>query len=476
VRPRTDRRAFLAGSLALGFARSAQAEELPVAVVGLGERGRAHLQALRRVPGVRVVALCDADEAALTRVAREGEAGGRPALYGDFRHLFAREDVAAVVLATPDHWHALMTIQACLAGTDVFVESPATHSFLEGERVLHFARSTGRIVQCGFQARSSPGLRAALAFLRAGELGVPRFLHGVCFHPRASIGRVRGNQRIPETVDYDLWCGPAPLAPLRRERLHGDWRWAWATGNGELGARGAHVLDLARAALGSDALPLSITSVGGRYALADDGETPNTQFVYYEFEPAPLLVELRGLPRDAQARLGGWAAGMDQLEGLSEGVLVECEGGSLRLSCAGSAAAFDRSGRELRRWDGGGDVLGNWLEALRTRRVEELDCELETGLRSSALVQLGQASLRVGATRTSSEVQAELEPSHRLSEAFGRMRLHLVANGLVLDELRFTLGPCLVPDPSANCFRDHERANALLAGKHREPYVLPLPG
>jgi hypothetical protein len=102
-----------------------------------------------------------------------------------------------------------------------------------------------------------------------------------------------------------------------------------------------------------------------------------------------------------------------------------------------------------------------------------LACELEAGLRSSAFIHLGQASLRVGASRSSSEVQKELEPSHRLSEAFGRLRLHLVANGLDLERARYTLGPCLLPDASSNCFQDNARANALLAGSHRKPYVLP---
>lgn len=468
---RPDRRSFLAGSLAAGWLRARQGDELGVGVIGLGERGLELLRALRTMPGVRVVALCDVDESALARAARE--LGTRTAAYGDYRHLLERQDVAAVVLATPDHWHALQTIHACQAGKDVYVESPASHSFLEGERMLAAARASGRLVQCGFQSRASPALRAALEWLRAGELGPLRFVHGVCFHARPSIGRASGNQRVPESVDYDLWCGPAPLAPLRRVRLHQDWRWSWSTGNGELGARGAHVLDLARAVLDSDALPASVTSVGGRFLVDDDGETPNTQFVYYECEPVPLLVEVRGLPREARARVGDWAAGMDQLEGLSEGVLAECEGGTLRLECAGRAVAVDRAGRELRRFDEGGELLTGWIAAVRERQPAALACELEVALRSSALIHLGQASLRVGASRSSAEVQRELEHSSRLSEAFGRMRLHLAANGLDLEATRYTLGPCLLPDPSANCFHDHARANALLAGKHREPYTLP---
>jgi len=198
--------------------------------------------------------------------------------------------------------------------------------------------------------------------------------------------------------------------------------------------------------------------------------------VHFEFEAGPILLELRGLPRDARARAGEWEAGMDSYEGLALGVFVECEGGSLRLPLQGPALALGRDGRELRRFEGEGELLLEWLGALRVRRREALSCELETALRSSALVHLATASHRVGSALASEDLQRELASSARLTEAFGRMRLHLAGHGLDLTRARFTLGPCLVPDRSANCFRDHAAANALLAGQHREPWGLPAPG
>ena len=469
-----DRRTFLrlaalSGVSATGLGRQ---EELRLAVIGLNGRGGELLRRLLALPAVRVVALCDVDEVVLGRATRQArEAGARPAGYVDFRHVLARADVEAVVLATPDHWHALQTVLACRAGKDVFVESPASHSFLEGERMLAAARESGRLVQVGFQRRADPAVREALAFLHAGELGAPRAVRALCYRARPSIGRAAGNQPIPDSLDYDLWCGPAPLEPLRRLRLHGDWRWNWSTGNGELGAEGAHVLDLARAVLASEVLPLSVTSVGGRYLVDDDGQTPNTQFVHFEFEAAPILFEVRGLPRDARARAGDWEAGMETYEGLSLGVVAECEGGTLRLPLRGAAVALARDGRELRRFEGEGDLLLEWLAALRERRAEALPSELEPALRSSALVHFAAASHRVGRALASEELQQDLAHSERLTEAFGRMRLHLAGHGLDLTGERFTLGPCLVPDRSANCFRDHEAANALLVGQHREPWV-----
>lgn len=471
-----DRRTFLraAALSGLGLASAGRQEELRLAVIGLNARGGELLRRLLDLPDVRIVALCDVDELVLGRAVRLArEAGARPATYADFRHVLARADVQAVVLATPDHWHALQTVLACRAGKDVFVEAPATHSFLEGERMLAAAREHARLVQVGFQRRADPGVRAALEFLHAGELGAPRAARAICHRARPSIGRAQGNQPIPDTLDYDLWCGPAPLEPLRRLRLHGDWRWNWHTGNGELGAEGAHVLDLARAALATELLPLSVTSVGGRYLLDDDGQTPNTQFVHFEYEAAPILLEVRGLPRDARARAGDWEAGMETIDGLALGVLVECEGGSLKLPLRGPAVASARDGRELRRFEGEGDLLLEWLGALRERRLEALSAELEAALRSSALVHLAVASHGVGSALASEDLQRELAHSSRLTEAFGRMRLHLAGHGLDLASARFTLGPCLVPDRSANCFHDHSAANARLRGTHREPWQLP---
>lgn len=459
-----------------GFALSgARVQEPPgIAVIGLKGRGKELLMRLLQPPRVRLVALCDVDEVVLAGASRLARSvGARPALYNDFRHVLARADVEAVVIATPDHWHAVQTVLACQAGKDVFVEAPASHSFLEGERMLAAARQHGRLVQVGFQRRADPAVRAALTHLRTGELGAIQAVRGVCYRARPSIGRAQGNQPIPDALDYDLWCGPAPLEPLRRLSLHGDWRWNWHTGNGALGSEGAHVFDLARFALGSELLPLSVTSVGGRYLVEDDGQTPNTQFVHLEFEDAPILIELRGLPRDARARSGDWEAGMDVHDGLSLGVNVECEGGRLHLPLRGTPVALARDGRELKRFEGEGDLLVEWLDALPERRVEALSSELEVALRSTALVHLSVASQRVGVALDSEEIQRELASSERLTEAFGRMRLHLAGHGLDLASARFTLGPCLVPDRSANCFHDHAAANTLLTGRHREPWVLP---
>jgi predicted dehydrogenase len=472
------RRSFLGGGLALAGARvprlARPSDEWRVAVIGLNGRGAEHADALRALPGVRIVALCDVDDAVLLRESRRlRERDQRPGLHTDLDEVLERRDVDAVTLATPNHWHALQTIWACQAGKDVYVETPATHSFGEGERVLAAARKHGRIVHAGLQARTSPAIREALAWLRGGNLGATTLVRGLVYKPRPSIGKVKGLQKIPETIDYDRWCGPAPLLPLRRANLHGDWHWSFATGDGELGNQGVHQLDVARWVLGAVDLPPSVTSLGARLGYDDDGETPNAQLVFYAFEPVPILFEVRGLPRNSAAQKGEWVAGMDQFLGVKVGVVVHCEAGTLRINGESGAFACDATGREIHRWEQRGDPLATWVAACQSRKPEDLGVELEAGVRSSALVHLGNASQRLARSLPKQELMAELASSSTLTPACQLLLEHLDANGIDLAKQELALGPCLVLDQGRQCVRDDAAANALLAGSHREPYVLP---
>ena len=478
------RRSLLGASVAaLGARRvprlARSSDALRVGVAGLNGRGAEHLAALRALPDVRVVALCDVDEQVLARELRKMRERRREVeVHVDLRRLLERDDVDALVLATPNHWHALQTIWACQAGKDVFVESPVTHAFAEGARVASAARAHSRIVQSGLQARASPALAAAIEWVRAESLGALELVRALDYEARPSIGKTKENRRVPEVVDYDLWCGPAPLVPLRRAELHRDWRWNWGSGDGELGNRAAHVLDVARWVLGAEALPHSVLSLGARLGYADDGETPNTQLVHYAFEPVPLVLEVRGLPASAKAQAGDWSAGMDDYLGVRVGVVVHCERGTLRihLDAPGSGAAaiaYDDQGKEIRRWEERGECLSGWLAACRTRRAEELAAGIEVGVRSGALVHLGNVSQRVGGRLACEGILEGLAGLETLRATCQRMLAHLDQNGIDLLKDELVLGPRLVLDPEQGVVRDNERANALLAGKYREPFVLP---
>ena len=209
---------------------------------------RTTLPACRKIKGVRIVALCDVDSAVLDcgSQQRRTTAARKVTGYQDIRKLLENDDIDAVTIATPNHWHSLAAIWAIQAGKDVYVEKPVSHEVWEGRQLVNAARKHSRIVQTGTQSRSSAALIEAIQWLREGNLGKIKLARGLCYKRRPSIGKTTGPQPVPATVNYDLWCGPAPLDPLRRAKLHYDWHWVWNTGNGDLGNQGIHQMDIAR--------------------------------------------------------------------------------------------------------------------------------------------------------------------------------------------------------------------------------------
>lgn len=200
--------------------------DIRVAVVGHRIKGADHIDVFRNLPGVRVAALCEVDDELLARESQKFKDRNETVkTYRDVRRLLDDKEIDAVVIATPNHWHALMGIWACQAGKDVYVEKPVSHNIWEGRKLVEAARKYQRIVQSGMQNRSDVGFAEAAAYLQAGNLGKVLWAHSVWYGERQSIGRVDHPQPIPANIDYNLWTGPAPLAPLMRKRLHYDWHW-----------------------------------------------------------------------------------------------------------------------------------------------------------------------------------------------------------------------------------------------------------
>src|SRR5262245_25287423 len=256
--------------------------DIRVAVIGLNGRGKAHLSSLSKVSGVRLVALCDVDSAVLERTkANLGEKGASVKTYTDLRELLASPDIDAVTIATPNHLHSLQAIWACEAGKDVYVEKPVSHNVWEGRQLVSAASKYNRVVQAGTQIRSGAGLREAVEWVRAGNIGKITAARGFCYKARNSIGKVSGPQQVPANINYDLWTGPAPLVAPHRNfakngPVHYDWHWVYLYGNGDVGNQGIHQMDVCRWFLG-EGMPKRTLSVGGRLGYIDDGDTPNTQ-------------------------------------------------------------------------------------------------------------------------------------------------------------------------------------------------------
>jgi predicted dehydrogenase len=450
--------------------------DIRVAVVGFGGRGADHIQGMRALKdqGVRIVALCDADRKILAAGVESCKKQGEEVTgYGDVRELLDNKDVDVVTFATPNHWHSLDVVWACQAGKDVYVEKPISHNVWEGRQAVKAARKYRRIVQAGTQSRSSSGIRDAVAWVQAGNLGKITAARGLCYKPRRSIGRVDGPQPIPAEVDYSLWCGPAPMVPLRRKRLHYDWHWVWDTGNGDLGNQGIHQMDIARWFLGEKTLAPGVFSVGGRLGYVDDGQTPNTQFVFQDYPRAPLIFEVRGLPSAKEYQTDkDWNGHMDKFMGAQIGVIVHCEGGHVLVPNYSGATAYDRDGKEIMKWSGADDHYANFIKAVRSRKVEELNADILEGHLSSALCHTGNISILLGHAAPPADTRAFLIGEAQALETFDRMVAHLEANGVDIGSNRLTLGRALKMDPATERFTD-PFANSLLTRDYRPPFVVP---
>jgi hypothetical protein len=216
-------------------------DKIPVAIIGCGIRGKQHLAELARLPDCDIAWVCDPDRdrAAELAAAVVEKKRPQPKAVQDLRLVLDDKSVATVFVATPNHWHALAAIWAMQAGKDVYLEKPVSHNISEGRRIVQVARKLGRICQGGTQNRSNGPLAEAIKYIHDGKLGEVTLARSIVYGRRDSIGGP-GQYEIPANVDYSLWAGPAPMAPLTRPKFHYDWHWFWSTGNGELGNNNIH--------------------------------------------------------------------------------------------------------------------------------------------------------------------------------------------------------------------------------------------
>ncbi len=469
--------ASLAGAAALTLPAGAWArtrganDEIRVGVIGFRARGRTLINSLHDLPGVRVTSLCDVDPAILAReVKRFKDRGETVAGHTDFRRLIADPSLDVIATATPNHWHALITILACQAGKDVYVEKPISHSIHEGRVAAEAARKYRRIVQTGTQGRSSECILEAVEHLHGeNPIGRIQLARGFCYRHRQGIGRPDGPLEIPEGLDHDLWLGPAPEEPVRRRRFHYDWHWFWNYGNGDLGNQGPHQMDIARWILGKKEVAPSVFSVGGRVGYDDNAETYSAQYTLLDYQPVPILFEVRNLANPDNM---GNFRGMPRT-GVS--VVIEGEGGYLAIpSNYREAVFYDRRGREMKRFESPrGDHFANFIDAVRSRRARDLNSDALEGHLSAALCHMGNISNRLGAEASLEEIEDRISADNRVAECHERMRAHLEANEVDLEKERLKIGLPLLMDPKTERFTNNREANRMAVGTHRAPYSLP---
>jgi predicted dehydrogenase len=259
-------------------------EKFVIGMIGPGGMGTNLLKSFATQPDVSVAYVCDPDEQRMNAAASIVEkAGGAAKQVKDMRRIFDDKTVDAVIIATPDHWHAPATILACDAGKHVYVEKPCSHNLREGRLMIEAARKNNRVVQVGTQTRSTEHAMRAMQLLREGAIGEVLVAKAWNSQLRGNIGHAKPTDP-PKQLDYDLWTGPAPLRAYQSNLLHGSWRWFHAFGTGDMGNDGVHDIDIARWGLGVETHPTTISAIGGKYFFDDDQEFPDTQYVLFEYE------------------------------------------------------------------------------------------------------------------------------------------------------------------------------------------------
>jgi len=439
-------------------------EKIGVAIIGTGGRGAAHAMAFASRSDCEIRYLCDADlsraHGLAGRVVQHQKAA--PKTVQDMRKIFEDDSVDVVSIASCNHWHALASIWAMQAGKDVYVEKPVSHNVSEGRRMVQVARKYQRICQTGTQYRSHGSNQAMVEFIAAGKVGEVNLAFCMVGKRRGPIG-TRGKFDPPKSVDYDLFCGPAPLAPVTRPRFHYDWHWIWDLGNGDLGNSGIHRVDIARWALGVKGPGKAVMSYGGRLGYSDAGETPNTQVTLHDFGDKSIVVEVHGLPTTPYKQM-------------SNGLVIEGSGGYI-TSTQTSAAAFDLEGKKMQDLEGEAtDHFDNFIRAVRSRKSSDLNADILEGHQSSALCHLGNISHRLGRQAKPTEIlnRLSVQKIHGdLAETFDRNLKHLKDNGVDLDKTPLTLGASLAIDPKDETFLDHPEADTLLTRPYRDPFVVP---
>jgi predicted dehydrogenase len=393
------RREFARGAglaTAAGYARILGANDrIRMGYIGLGNRGDQVHDAFLEHGDSQTVALCDLRDDYMDFAARKSRA--QPKKYGDYRKLLEDRDVDAVVIATPDHWHALMFIAACEAGKDVYVEKPLSLTVVEGRRMVEVAQRTKRVTQVGIHRRSAAFLKEAAEFVQSGGIGqvtVARSYHILNQWP-AGIGNPPDGAP-PNEAEWDRWLGPAPRAPYNRNRMYYNFRWFYNYSGGQLTNFGVHYMDMMRWCLGQE-YPRAVTAIGGKYAVRDNREIPDTMEAVWEFDGALAMfaqynanaapgnaqdseMELRGTKGTMYIHFDHWEVVPEKVTEMSTFARTPLDRQSERAYGPSRKPAM-----EPRRAQGSQDTAfhaRNFLDCVRSRA--RCNCDVETGHRSTA--------------------------------------------------------------------------------------------
>lgn len=447
-------------------------ERIRMGSVGLGGRGAGSASWFSGIDGVEIGYVCDADQKVVDKFSK---AYKNAKAATDLRKVMDDKDIDGVIVSTCNHWHVLASLWACQAGKDVYVEKPVSHNIWEGRKLVEASRKYNRIVQGGTQQRSDKLQSDIKAFLDTDKLGKIKYVRCNRYGMRGSIGKRETPLTPPESVDYNLWLGPAKDEPIYREKFHYDWHWDWNAGNGELGNWGPHLLDDLRNVVFRDKvkLPKKVIAGGGRLAWNDAGNTPNTHFIYMDTGEIPVIIDVHNLPRKKGMR----ADDIYARRKTGAFLIIECENGYY-AGGRGGGAAFGADGKRIETFkgDGGGGHAKNFIGAMRSRKREDQNAEIEQIHLSSAWCHLGNISYRLGQAYSRDQAEAAVKDFQPWNDVIADFHEHLIANEIDASKEKISLGAMLEIDPDKETFIGESatpEALALLRREYREGFVVP---
>ncbi|WP_316820418.1 Gfo/Idh/MocA family oxidoreductase [Pedobacter gandavensis] len=369
-------------------------DQINIGVIGINGMGWSDLRAALTVPGVNLLALCDSDQNVLDN--RMAELKGmnidasKVKAYKDYRALLDNKDIDAVIIGTPDHWHALMMVHACEAGKDVYVEKPVGNSILECRTMVNAQQKYNKVVQAGQWQRSQQHFKDAVDFVQSGQLGNIRTVKVWCYQGWMKPGAVVPDSPVPKGVDYDLWLGPAKKRAFNSSRYHFNFRWFWDYAGGLMTDWGVHLLDYGLLGMGSP-IPKSISALGGRFAYPDlYEETPDTLTTLYEFDKFNLVWDsAMGIDNGSYNR--------------DHGIAYVGNNGTLILNRGGWEVIEERqSGNKVSKPfqkasdNGLNKHMVNFFASVRSRKKEDLNCSIQAGAHVASIAQMGNIAYKSG--------------------------------------------------------------------------------
>jgi predicted dehydrogenase len=374
--------------------RIAPSDQLNIGAIGINGMGFADLSAALKIPGVNLVALCDVDKNVIDRrladLAKMNIDTTKVKTYGDYRKLLDNKDIDAVIIGTPDHWHALIMMHACEAGKDVYVEKPVGNSIGECNAMVSAQQKYNKVVQAGQWQRSQQHFKDAVDFVQSGQLGNIRTVKVWCYQGWMRPGPVVPDTAPPAGVDYATWLGPAPKRAFNSSRFHFNFRWFWDYAGGLMTDWGVHLLDYGLLGMKAD-VPKSIAALGGRFAYPElYEETPDTLTTLYEFEGFNMVWDS--------------AMGIDNGSyGRDHGIAYIGNNGTLILDRGGWEVIEEKNSKNkvskplAKVSDNGIDKnLENFVSVVKSRKLEDLHCPIQAGAHVATVAQMGNIAFRSG--------------------------------------------------------------------------------